>query len=217
MTKTETIDIIVHGTASGPDYHRLVTILALKNVPWSFSPRPPAILKGLCDDFPIMQYGPCYFEGSIIATLALEQLQPNPSLFPNGNCGMPLALSWWSDSFYKSGNDPALLQKNCVLISRQIADGRYFLQGATPGLADVHSFAPLKALQHDGHDISSVLKADSLLQSWYQRMDQLAPGGKTATLPRISSTDYPECDLISDKIILKDSHIILWKNSFPKK
>ena len=217
MGKADTVDIIVHGTTKGPDYHRLALILALKNIPWKFSLRPPAILKGFCDGFPILQVGHCYFEGSMIATLALEQLQPEPSLFPNGNCGMPLALSWWSDRFYTSGNDPSLLQKNCVLISRQITDGRDYLQGATPGLADVHSFAPLKALNKDGYDISSVMKADPLLQSWYQRMDQLTPSGKTVPLSQIPPTDYPECDTIAHKEVLDDGKTILWKNSLSQK
>lgn len=176
----------------------------------------PAALKDHCGDLPILQVGSCYFEGSMIATLALEQLQPEPSLFPNGNCGMPLALGWWSDHFYNAvsqGNDPAQLHRNATLICRQIANGRDYLQGAEPGLADVHSFSPLKALHEDGYDISPVMKADPLLQSWYQRMDQYKAPDQAMPLTQTPPTDFPECDAIANRIMLDDGKITLWHTS----
>lgn len=219
MNNPQSKNIIVHGTGNGPDYYRLKLILTLKNIPWAFSPHCPPIIeqvKELGNNLPIMQYGPCFFEGSMISTLALEQLQPDPSLFPNGNCGMPLALAWWSDSFYRAmckNYDTSLLSKNCTLISRQIADGRDYLQGEKPGLADVHSFAPLKALHEEGRDISAVMNAEPTLNQWYKNMDTLKSNDPDALLPLIPPEYYPECSTIADKKTLDNGKIVLWLNA----
>lgn len=212
------IEVILHGTTSGPDYHRLASILALKTVPWK---RPTGFPKALDahlnpnSDLPVMQYGQCFFEGSMIATLALEQLLPEHSLFPNGNNGMPLALVWWSDAFYNdisSSKGSALLRPHCTLIARQLSDGREYLQGAEPGLADVHSFAPLKAIQADGYSIDEALKAFPILQEWYQRMDDLLSMHLQANRPNPPPEHFPECDSIAEKVILEDGQGMLWRS-----
>jgi len=97
------IEVILHGTTSGPDYHPVASILALKTSTGKRLADSPEGLDALLNTntgLPVMQYGQCFFEGSMIATLALEQLLPEHSLFPNGNNGMPLELVWWSDAFY---------------------------------------------------------------------------------------------------------------------
>lgn len=211
--------ITVHGNRNGPDFIRISIILALKNVMWTHSDcYPPAIsqLKDTDNHMPVMQYGSCFFEGSLIATIALEQLLPEPSLFPNGNCGMPLALGWWGDEFYNSiskSNDASLLMKNCTLITRQIADGRDYLQGGKPGLADVHSFSPLKALDEKGTDLSAVMGENPELQSWYNRMNKFKAGEPYSSPPLIPPTDYPECDALANKRTLTEDEIIFWQNS----
>lgn len=212
------IEVILHGTTSGPDYHRLASILALKTLPWKRLAGFPEGLDALLNPnsgLPVMQYGQCFFEGSMIATLALEQLLPEHSLFPNGNNGMPLALVWWSDAFYNdisSSKGPNLLCQHCTLIARQLSDGRDYLQGAEPGLADVHSFAPLKAIQADGYSIDEALKAFPILQEWFQRVDALQSNRMLADFPTTLIVHYPECDSIAEKVILEDGQGILWRS-----
>lgn len=212
------IEVILHGTTSGPDYHRLATILALMTVPWTRSAGFPKGLEAHLNPnryLPVMQYGQCFFEGSMIATLALEQLLPEHSLFPNGNNGMPLALVWWSDAFYNdilSSKDSILLRQHCTLIARQLSDGRDYLQGAEPGLADVHSFAPLKTLSVNGHDISAAMNTNPLLGSWYQRMDGLQGKHLQVSLPIPPLEHYPECDSIAEKVILEEGQGMLWRS-----
>jgi hypothetical protein len=219
MIDSADIQLRIHGVPTGPDYYRLMTILALKEVSWQHSSNLPAVvrqsLKSDCT-LPVMQYGNNYFEGSMIATLALEQIQPAHSLFPNGNKGMPLALGWWSDAFYRdvsSSENPVLLHRHCTLISRQLDNGREYLQGGEPGLADVHSYSPLKALQVEGYDLSEVMDAMPLLSNWYQRVDALRDIAPVARLLEKLSADYPECDSIAEKVILADGNGCLWRTS----
>ena len=76
--------------------------------------------------------------GAAAICLYLEASIPEPSLFPNGNIGMPVALLHWRQSMMAipTTNETALTA-NGLLISRQMEDGRPFLQGPSPGLADI--------------------------------------------------------------------------------
>lgn len=223
------LKLIIHSTGTGPDHQRLDRILALKNLPWSFNrvdTQTLANFPGGKEGLPILQFNRCFFVGSLVSLIALEQLKAEPTIFPNGNCGMPLALAWWSNDFFqtiKNNPDDNLLQKYCMLISRQIADGRDFLQGAQPGLADVHSYAPLWALKECGRNMS-VLESDPLLEPWYQRVRNIGttgfqevtvtPNDLLLNLPA-TGTDFPECDAIADKEILNwksQGTVFLWQS-----
>lgn len=223
------LTIIVHSTGAGPDHHRLDRILALKKLSWSLNQvkqQTLANFPGGEDGLPILQFGRCFFCGSLVSTLALERLKGEPTLFPNGNCGMPLALAWWSNGFFRDvQNSPGgrLLQKYCTLISRQIADGRNFLQGHRPGLADVHSYAPLCALKECGWDMTT-LESDPLLGPWFHRVANIgSTNGQVVTMGAndlldnlpVSATDFPECDAIADKEIMawqNQGTLYLWRS-----
>jgi len=220
-------EIIVHSNGMGPDHQRIGRVLALKNIPWTFNridTQTLAHFPGGKENLPVLQVNRSFFVGSLVSMVALEQLKPEPTIFPNGNCGMPLALAWWGDDFFRTitGNpDSELIQKYCALISRQIVDGRHFLQGEQAGLADVQSYAPLCALKESDLNIP-ILESKSLLRAWYQRVGTLG----TAGFQEISITsddlpvnfsdrevDFPECDAIADRIILNwrnQGTIFLW-------
>ncbi len=227
-------NIIIHSTGTGPDHVRLNRILALKNISWSYNQiddKTFANFPGGQDGLPILQYNRCFFVGSLVSMVALEQIKSEPTIFPNGNCGMPLALAWWSNDFFQTNlrqADDKLLQKYCTLITRQIADGRDFLQGAQAGLADVHSYAPLRALKECGQNIS-ILDNDPLLAPWYQRVRNIGiKGFQTISVDEnnllnnssAGVVEFQECDSIADKETLNwknQGNIFLWRTPLTAK
>jgi len=223
---------IVHGTGSGPDHVRLERVLALKDAAWCFNRvRRPSLgdFPGADANVPLLQVGRCFFSGSLLATLALEKLFPEPSLFPNGNRGMPLALAWWSEAVFSAGceqGDNTALRRHCALFGRQLADGRAFLQGQSPGLADVHAFAPLCALQQLGHALNSVTQ-DAVLGPWFKRVGQIgaSPPSQVAIAPAdlllqhdraIDPDGFPECEALAEKERLDwfGKPLYLWRSPF---
>lgn len=102
--------------------------------------------------------------GPAAVCLYLEAIIPAPSLFPNGNIGMPMALIHWWQSMKKipPSNEAALIA-NSLLISRQMEDERPFLQGPSPGLADICAASWCIAHKH-------LLLNDNILLPWIDRV-----------------------------------------------
>jgi len=108
--------------------------------------------------------------GPAAACLYLEAIIPTPSLFPNGNMGMPLALlHWWQSMIKLPAGNEAVLIANSLLISRQMKDGRPFLQGPSPGLADISAASWCIPHQH-------LFENDTSLSLWIERMQTLTSG-----------------------------------------
>jgi hypothetical protein len=111
--------------------------------------------------------------GFIAILDALERHSPEPSLFPNGNRGMPIALKYWSEQFLADGEDADAVEGHLSLIARQMEDGRDFLQGGEPGLADILSFAPVVILKNRGVAIMELITENPSLVNWCQRMQDI--------------------------------------------
>lgn len=112
--------------------------------------------------FPLLLFGKEGACGWVAALDLMEKAKPEPSLFPNGNRGMPIALSFWSDHAATKTSENGNFSPYVELISRQIADGRRFLQGDAPGLADIESYIA----------VSSAAREDlpALVSGWRKRM-----------------------------------------------
>lgn len=144
--------IILHHDEGTLGSFRVRKVLALKQAPWASCPLVPggdspgpleSILSGAMGQ-PVLQQGSTLWASELAVVDALETLIPEPTIFPNGNRGMPLALLWWSNAF--ADTDKAdQWHAHVALIDRQLADGRNFLQGAKAGLADVYASAGLES------------------------------------------------------------------------
>lgn len=134
---------------------------------------------------PSMQLANGRVVGLAASAIALEALAPTPSLFPNGNIGMPLALIEWSKTKSDlSGGATAHLTANVDLIDRQLADGRSFLQGEQPGLADVCSAAWVMPRRQ-------TLQVPATTLSWLDRMLALCSHAENNTQsPRIDENTH---------------------------
>ena len=98
---------------------------------------------GLCDQHDaacVLVQDQTVILGEAACLLVLEENIPTPSFFPNGNKGMPIALSHWRDRMFEQ-NDETTLKAQVGLVMRQMDDGRDFLQGPNVALADIHSAA----------------------------------------------------------------------------
>ncbi len=106
--------------------------------------------------------------GAAAICLYLEASIPDPGLFPNGNIGMPVALlHWWQSMKQIPTENQAALLANGTLISRQMQDGRPFLQGPSAGLADI--CAASWCIPH-----RRLFPADTILLPWIDRMQAIA-------------------------------------------
>lgn len=99
----------------------------------------------------------------------LEAVKPEPGLFPNGNRGMPIALGFWSEQAAGAPVPKGIPNPHAGLISRQLEDGRQFLQGPVPGLADVESFIAISSQTSQPPDLEHYPK----VKAWQARMAAL--------------------------------------------
>lgn len=113
--------------------------------------------------------------GPLVLALLVEADRAEPTLFPNGNRGMPLALLTWARVARRTRGKR--LAAHLELVRRQLADGRDFLQGAAPGLADAASALVVgAALQTAGS--AQLVAGEPVLAAWWERITALAEGAR---------------------------------------
>ncbi len=147
-------------TSSVEDDILLTSACALKQLSYhKMTPKP--------EDPATMEWDGGRASGLAAILLVLESAAPTPSLFPNGNVGMPLALLHWRAKMIQTTADtPDSIHANAALVSRQMNDGRTFLQGNAAGLADLCAASWLIPRR-------SSLACDPALDGWLDRMTKL--------------------------------------------
>ena len=124
------LPIILHHDEGTAGSARLRKIMSLKGLSWGScalanwrAAEGPlsAILSG-ASGHPVLQKRSTFWVSGLAAIEALEDLFPEPTLFPNGNRGMPLALSWWSNDLAEQASAEQVAA-HAALIARQLADG----------------------------------------------------------------------------------------------
>lgn len=175
--------IILHHHEPTAASARLRKILALKDIAWRSCPLgSPKSGDGPLDmilagkmGHPVLQRAATFWVSGLAAIEALENLFPEPTLFPNGNRGMPLALSWWSDDLSEQASAEQVAA-HAALIARQLADRRDFLQGPAPGLADAQAYAGLSAAMRNLEGSAFQAGKDQLVKAWFDRVSVLGEG-----------------------------------------
>ncbi len=124
-----------------------------------------ALSRFIEQGFPLLLTGKDGAAGWVAALDLLEQTKPEPSLFPNSNRGMPIALSFWGEHAAGGPHHAGLGNPHADLVARQLADGRAFLQGDAPGLADIESYIAVRHISKKDHP--------PLVSSWIKRMTRL--------------------------------------------
>lgn len=109
-------------------------VLGMKNIPWQRQQGMAKKYKSRC----VMRFDNVVIVGESACTILIEDTVPNPSLFPNGNKGMPMALASWRDKVARGKGD-SFFKAQALLVMRQMVGERPFLQGPHMGLADIQA------------------------------------------------------------------------------
>ncbi len=155
--------------------------------------------------------------GEPACTILLEQHIPSPSLFPNGNKGMPMALSAWRDTIGHTVKDDAYgLKAHAALVMRQIEDGRPYLQGNDISLADIQAAAWILS-----GNIQNIVSDVAGISEWCARLAPLLqPNGEqdlqNIAVPKTTVAEkmlVREIDVASDTLsvtITARSDLLCW-------
>lgn len=147
-------------THSLEDYWLLSMACSLKQLQVQFA-------ESSTSQSPMMEWSAGSVTGAAAILLYLEASLPEPGLFPNGNIGMPLALLYWRRAMSAAtAENTATLMANARLVTRQLDDGRSYLQGDQPGLADLCSGSWLMPKR-------DLLEPDHPMQPWLGRLSAL--------------------------------------------
>lgn len=163
--------------------------LGIKSVPWQHS---EGLAKSMASSAAIQTEGVTIL-GEPACIILLEDTITEPSLFPNGNRGMPMALAHWRDNI-STMSDSRSLKAHAALVLRQIHDGRDYLQGPAPSLADINSAAWILETGLESDPSSPVM-----LTNWCKRMRGLLETKGTTDL----AVDFRD-DLASKSATLQE-------------
>lgn len=99
-------EIILHHYAISTYSERVRLAFGLKGLKYRSVDIPPAMpkpdllpLTGGYRRTPVLQIGADIFCDTLLILRVIEELHPKPSLYPDGNEGIALALAWWADRF----------------------------------------------------------------------------------------------------------------------
>lgn len=217
-------DLILHHYDASPFTQRALRMLGLKQLAWrsvQMPMMPPkddlVALTGGYRGTPVLQTGAQLYVDSQLIARRLEELHPQPSLFPGRDAGLQLALVKWSDQFFRTGLKLVLgalsdqwpesfrrdrehlfpdidfahvgaeaphwrsqFRAHAWLLEQQLADGRAWLAGAAPSLADIHAQPFVTMLRGALPAVAAELLDDfGALGAWERRVQALGEGQRT--------------------------------------
>jgi glutathione S-transferase len=215
-------ELVLHHFDWSPYAEKVRVLLGIKGLAWRSVPIPMVMpkpdltaLTGGYRKTPVLQVGADIYCDSSLIALELERRQPEPTLFPDGGAGLPLALSAWAGRFFDAGaglamglNDelPADLMQDrreffshldfasfraraphlfgqvkahANFVELQLADGRDFLLGSSPGLADATAYYVLWMARGFVAAMGEVLKPYACVARWEQRVREIGHGSRT--------------------------------------
>ncbi len=213
-------DLILHHYDLSPYSEKVRLMFGLKGLDWRsvqipmVMPKPDYTeLTGGYRRTPSLQIGADVYCDSKMCAQVLEQLHPEPSLFPGGDEATVWGLSRWAETgflmavlvFFGEGGlfdetfvedrkkmVPTLdlervkpivpakklqLAQNLDRLERQLADGRAFLLGAAPSLADLSAYHTTAFLQ--AHPKTApMLRPLTRLRAWLDRVAAIGHGDR---------------------------------------
>src|SRR5712664_3465436 len=96
--------IILHHFEKSPFSEKVRIVFGLKNIAWQsvliprIMPKPDLMpLTGGYRRTPVMQIGADIYRDTVIIMRELERRFPAPTLFPDGNAGLPWIVRQWTD------------------------------------------------------------------------------------------------------------------------
>ena len=128
---------ILHHFEASPFSEKIRLIFGLKRIAWHsvlvprILPKPDLMpLTGGYRRTPVMQIGADIFCDTQMITRALEARYPEPTLFPNGNAGLPWAVAMWTDRVVFSNTVGLVFGSLGDKVPQSFIDDRTKMRGA---------------------------------------------------------------------------------------
>lgn len=127
-------DLILHHHDPSPFAEKIRLVFGRKGLAWSsvqlpmVMPRPALMpLTGGYRKVPVLQAGADVYCDTRLIAVELERRHPEPSLFPDGNAGLAMALGAWSDrSFFDPGAGLSMGLNKSLIPAEVIEDRKGF-------------------------------------------------------------------------------------------
>jgi glutathione S-transferase len=220
--------IILHHFEKSPFSEKIRIVFGLKGIAWTsvliprIMPRPELMpLTGGYRRTPALQIGADIYCDTQIIIRELERRFPQPSLFPDGNAGLPWGVGMWTDrSFFQNTVNlvfgsladqvpkefredreqlrgqkfdidamkaaiPQMrdqLRAHVDWIEAQLGDGRPWLLGQRPGLADVNAYMNIWYVRGNLPDAEPLFEPFPKMLAWAQRVKGLGHGSREREL-----------------------------------
>lgn len=143
-------ELILHHYDSSPFSEKVRKLLAHKGVAWraveqpTIMPKPQLLpLTGGYRRIPVLQIGADVYCDSQIIARVLEQLHPEPTLYPGGSEGVCHAFSLWADRMFFLATVPVVFALIGEHIPKAFIEDRSKLMGAGADFAAVPKQAPM--------------------------------------------------------------------------
>lgn len=184
--------VILHHFDQSPFSEKIRVIFGLKKIAWQSvlisrtMPRPDLMpLTGGYRRTPTMQIGADIYCDTQIIIRELETRFPAPTLFPNGNSGMPWAIGMWTDRSFFQSTVNLVFGTLADKVPKDFIDDRERLRGTKFDVAAMKAAIPqmrdqlrahvdwIEAQLGDGRDwlLGSISLADvnAYMNIWYTR------------------------------------------------
>ena len=213
-------DLILHHFDISPFAEKIRLVFGIKGLSWRsvqiplIMPKPYlTALTGGYRKTPVLQIGAEIYCDTNRIALELEHRFPQPSIFPDGNAAMSIALSFWSNTtFFEPGaglsmgtnkeipeailedrmkffnfmdfdtldeETPHLytqLLAHVELVEEQLSDGRRFLFGDNPGMADINAYFVVWMSRNNVPPVSEYFSPYTCMHEWENRMLAIGHG-----------------------------------------
>jgi glutathione S-transferase len=129
--------IILHHFDESPFSEKIRVIFGFKRLQWNsvrisrIMPRPNLMpLTGGYHRTPVMQIGADIYCDTQIIVRELEERFPSPTLFPDGDAGVPWALGMWTDRTFFQNTVNLVFGTNADKVPQEFIEDRERLRGA---------------------------------------------------------------------------------------
>ena len=176
---------IFHHFEASPFSEKIRLIFGLKRIAWHsvlvprILPKPDLMpLTGGYRRTPVMQIGADIFCDTQMITRVLEARYPEPTLFPNGNAGLPWAVAMWTDKVVFSNTVGLVFGSLGDKVPQSFIDDRTKMRGSPFDVKAMAAALPRFRDQYRAH------------VAWIE--DQLAGGGHARPwlLGEVSLADF---------------------------
>jgi len=143
-------ELILHHYDTSPFSEKIKKVLAHKGVPWraveqpTIMPKPDLLpLTGGYRRIPVLQIGADVYCDSQLIARVLEQLHPEPTLYPEGSEGACHAFSLWADRTFFMATVPVLFALIGDQVPKAFIDDRSKLMGERGDFSAIPHQAPM--------------------------------------------------------------------------